>query len=190
MLYPKGVSLLRSVGLRRLAGSVSWGWELMRRVFFSFHYARDIGRIGQIRNSWLTKGETSRFLDAAEWEAIKRSGDVAIMNWINNQLNGTSATAVLIGAETANRRWVKYEIAQSIRKRNGLLGIYIHSVKDFRTGATDIKGTSPFVKHFNFIPAGGQLDYPCCCLYDWINDNGQANLASWIETAARQAGRS
>ena len=37
---------------------------------------------------------------------------------------------VLIGAETANRPWVKYEIEQSIARKNGLLGIYIHRLKD------------------------------------------------------------
>ena len=54
----------------------------MRRVFFSFHYARDVIRIGQIRNSWLTKGNASKFLDAADWESIKRNGDDAVRNWI------------------------------------------------------------------------------------------------------------
>ncbi len=162
----------------------------MRRVFFSFHYARDVGRIGQIRNSWLTKGESSKFLDAADWESIKQRGDDAIKGWIDEQLKGTSVTVVLIGAETASRRWVRYEIKQSIDRKNGLLGIYIHNVKDFRTGATDDKGENPFSKHFNFTPACGQIVYPCCRYYDWVNDNGQADLPSWIETAARQAGRS
>ena len=162
----------------------------MRRVFFSFHYARDVGRIGQIRNSWLTKGTASRFLDAADWESIKRNGDDAVKDWINKQLNGTSVTVVLIGADTANRRWVKYEIAQSIDRKNGLLGLYIHNVKDFRTGATDNRGENPFSKHFGFRSASGQMVYPCCCYYDWVNDNGQDNLPSWIETAAKQAGRS
>ncbi len=162
----------------------------MRRVFFSFHYAGDVGRIGQIRNSWLTKGKTSKFLDAADWESIKQRGDDAIRGWINEQLKGTSVTVVLIGADTASSRWVRYEIAQSIDRKNGLLGIYIHNVKDFRTDATDDKGEDPFAKHFNFAPAHGQLVYPCCCYYDWIIDNGLANLPRWIETAAEQAGRS
>ncbi len=39
-------------------------------------------------------------------------------------MDGTSVTCVLIGSQTANSRWVKYEIEQSIEKGNGLLGIY------------------------------------------------------------------
>jgi hypothetical protein len=33
---------------------------------------------------------------------------------IDNALKGTSVTAVLIGAQTASRRWVKYEIDKSV----------------------------------------------------------------------------
>ena len=169
---------------------------MKRRVFFSFHYGRDVGRIGQIRNSWLTKGESSKFLDAAEWESIKRNGDAAISNWINEQLNGTSVTVVLIGAKTADRRWVRYEIKKSIAKRNGLVGIYIHNVKDFKTRQTkdfktrqtDDKGENPFEKHFGFKPVNHPV-YPCCNDYDWVNNDGYNNIEDWIETAAQQAGR-
>ena len=160
----------------------------MRKVFFSFHYKRDIGRIGQIRNSWLTKVEQQKFLDAADWESIKRNGDEAVRKWIDEQLNGTSVTVVLIGAETANRRWVKYEIGKSIEKQNGLVGIYIHNVKDFRTGQTDQIGENPFEKHFGFKLTSSPV-YPCCTYYDWTEGNGYNNIENWIENAAQQAGR-
>lgn len=53
-----------------------------RKVFFSFHHQNDSWRVGQVRNSWLTKGESNAFLDAAEWEAVERKGDAAIKRWI------------------------------------------------------------------------------------------------------------
>ena len=103
-------------------------------------------------------------------------------------MDGTSVTCVLIGNQTANSRWVKYEIEQSIEKGNGLLGVYIHNVKD-RHGWTSTKGISPFRQPpFNFTPTDNPI-YPCCSYYDWINDDGYQNLGSWIEKAARQAGR-
>ncbi len=88
---------------------------MARRVFFSFHYERDILRVGQIRNSGITKPdlESAGFIDAASWESLKRQGDDAIKRWINSQLDGTSVTVVLIGAQTSERDWVKYEIEQS-----------------------------------------------------------------------------
>src|SRR5438067_7743926 len=105
---------------------------MARRVFFSFHHQGDIKRVGQIRNSWVTKAnqEDAGFVDAADWESIKRRGDDVVKRWIATQLDGTSVTVVLIGSETADRPWVLYEIAESHNKGNGLLGISIHNCKD------------------------------------------------------------
>jgi len=118
---------------------------MARRVFFSFHYERDVWRAGQVRNSWVAKPdrEAAGFWDAAEWEEVKKKGDAAIKEWIDKQLKGTSVTAVLIGAETSTRKYVGYEIEQSFNKGNGLLGIYIHNLKD-TDGKTDCKGPNPF----------------------------------------------
>ncbi len=73
---------------------------MARRVFFSFHYDRDVRRVAQIRNSWVVRAgnETQPFVDKAEWESIKRTGSQAIERWIDKQLDGTSVTVVLIGA--------------------------------------------------------------------------------------------
>ena len=50
-----------------------------------------------VRNSWVTQGkEAAGFIDAANFEEIKRRGDVAIQRWIDNQLKGTSVTVVLV----------------------------------------------------------------------------------------------
>jgi len=80
---------------------------LVRQVFFSFHYGRDIWRVNQVRNSWVVKKdrEAAGFVDAAEWEEVKREGEDAIKEWIDDQMHGTSVTAVLIGNETAGRDW-------------------------------------------------------------------------------------
>ena len=67
---------------------------MARRVFFSFHYEKDIWRAFIVRNSWVTKGnfESAGFIDAVEFEKIKRQGDESIKRWINEQLEGTSVT--------------------------------------------------------------------------------------------------
>jgi len=38
---------------------------MARRVFFSFHYGRDIWRANVVRNSWLLKGDRE---DAGFWD--------------------------------------------------------------------------------------------------------------------------
>ena len=42
-------------------------------------------------------------------------------------------------------------------------------------GKIDIKGSNP-------LPAGYKT-------YDWVNDDGRSNLGTWIEAAAKAAGR-
>jgi hypothetical protein len=62
---------------------------MARKVFFSFHYKRDAVRAGQVRNSNVVTNntiETSSFIDAAEWESVKKKGEQAIKNWIAAQL--------------------------------------------------------------------------------------------------------
>ncbi|MBC8181392.1 TIR domain-containing protein [candidate division KSB1 bacterium] len=148
---------------------------MVHRVFFCFHFERDIWRASQVRNSWVTKPdrEAAGFWDAAAWEEVKKKGDEAIKSWIRNQLEGTSVTVALIGTNTSDRKYVHYEINQSWDKKNGLIGVYIHNKKD-QNGKTDIKGFDPFVK----------LGYTGIRTYDWVNDNGYENLGKWIEAAA------
>jgi hypothetical protein len=160
---------------------------MARRVFFSFHYTRDILKIGQIRNAWLlTRGETQPFLDKTEWESIKRQGDDAVKRWIDAQLYGTSVTIVLIGAETYTRKWVKYEIEQSHVKGNGMLGIDMYGMKDLNGQYDLIQGQNPF-NSFKFTNRLSQVvTYP---VYSWEYNNGRVNIGQWIEFAAKNAGR-
>ncbi|MBI2792328.1 MAG: TIR domain-containing protein [Gammaproteobacteria bacterium] len=160
-----------------------------RRVFFSFHYQNDNWRVAQVRNSWLFKDKENGappFYDAADWESIKKGGDAAIKYWIDTQLKGTSVTVVLIGAETAGRKYVEYEIIQSHNAGKGILGIYIHQLKD-RFGATSKKGRNP-LEYLSI----GKFDQrrPLSHLYttyDWQDDNGYQNMPMWIERAAARA---
>ena len=118
---------------------------MARRVFFSFHYKNDVWRANIVRNSWVTKDdkEAAGFVDAAEFEEVEKGGETAIKKWINKQLEGTSVTVVLIGSETSKREYVKFELQKSYEKGNGMLGIYIHQLKD-KNGNTATKGSNQF----------------------------------------------
>jgi len=123
-------------------------------------------------------------IDAAKWEEIKRAGDGAIKNWIQSQLESTSVTAVLIGAETADREWVRYEIVESWNRGNAVVGIRIHNVKDPRVGV-DIAGRNPFE---GLMLADGTPLSNCCRVYDWVEDDGRANMGRWADAAADERG--
>ncbi len=163
---------------------------MARRTFFSFHYKKDVWRANIVRNSWVTKPnrEAAGFVDAAAFEEVEKGGDSAIKRWINNQLDGTSVTVVLIGTETNQRDYVKYELQKSYEKGNGMLGIYIHKIKD-KDGNTSAKGSN----HFGEIgkDSNGNAVYfsSAYTTYDWVDDDGYNKLGDWIEAAAKRAGR-
>lgn len=161
-----------------------------RRTFFSFHYENDVWRANIIRNSWITKPdrESAGFVDAAEFEEVKRRGDAAIKRWIDNQLFGTSVTVVIIGSETCNREYIRYELEQSWKKGNGILGIKVHGLKD-QNGNEGKEGSTTFGPIFKSGNDNEQYFYERFPTYDWINDNGYINLGTWIEQAAKKAGK-
>ncbi len=146
---------------------------MARKVFFSFKYL-DVTRAMVVRNSWVTQGKVAAgFIDAADFEEVKRKGDASIKRWIDSQLEGTSVTVVLVGEKTCASRWVKYEIAKSIERGNGLIGIDISKIKNLQ-GQTSARCGQ--------IPNG--YDF-----YLWNNHDGYKNLGDWIEKAAIKAGR-
>lgn len=146
---------------------------MARKAFFSFKY-EDVSRAMVVRNSWVTQGkEAAGFVDAADFEKIKKQGDAAIQRWIDNQLNGTSVTVVLVGQNTCSSRWVKYEIQKSIAIGNGLFGIDISKIKDLQGNTTERCGQ---------IPNG----YP---FYLWFKEDGYKNMGDWIEAAVKAAGK-
>jgi hypothetical protein len=142
---------------------------LARRTFFSFHYEVDVWRAAQVRNSDVVRSSTEpSFIEAGIWEEAKTKGDDALRKLIKDGLFNTTVTVVLIGSHTASRRWVNYEIDQSIDRGNGLLGVYIHNITD-QDGKTATKGSNPLPSRYN--------------TYDWVNDDGYKNLGKWIDDA-------
>lgn len=147
---------------------------MTRSVFFSFHYQNDVWRANQIRNTHIVDGTAAAgFQDASLWEEARKKGDTAIKRLIDEGLKGTSVTVVLIGSQTASRKYVKYEIDQSIARGNGLLGIYIHNMKD-KDGKTSVQGTIPKA----LSDAGAPT-------YSWDRDR----FGDWVEAAAKKAGK-
>jgi hypothetical protein len=132
---------------------------MARRVFFSFHFDHDIWRANQVRNANVVAGsDVAGFFDHSEYEEAKKKGDEAIRRMILRHLDRTSVTVVLIGTNTSERPWVKYEVEQSINRKNGLLGVYIHHMKD-QSGQSSLRGFKPAVPYGMQFPA-----------YDWDTD--------------------
>jgi hypothetical protein len=160
-----------------------------RRVFYSFHYKADAWRAAQVRNMGVVEGNEPA--SDNDWEQITRGGDAAIERWIDKQMEGRSCVVVLIGSETARRKWIKYEIKKGWNDGKGVVGIFIHNLKD-RDGQQTRKGKNPFD---DFTLNGQRLstivkayDPPYSAseqVYTYIKQN----LAGWIEEAIQIRGR-
>ena len=170
-----------------------------RQVFYSFHFANDSWRAGQVRNIGVIEGNTP--VSSNEWEEVKKKGESAIQTWINNAMNYRSCVIVLIGEETANRKWCLYEIKRAWKEGKGIVGIYIHGLKNV-WGATSKMGKNPFEKFcidtkINYIaehnsPAdANEINLSKVCrdhyplgdnskeIYDYISNH----IESWVEEA-------
>ena len=138
---------------------------MARRVYFAFDY-RDVFAVNQIRRSGQFVGvAVAGFADASQWEALKNKSDLAIQRAIDASLTNTSVTVVCVGSRTASRRWVKYELRESIARGKGILGVYLPG-------------------HAGH-PKPVELDRAGAPLYRWNPDR----FSAWIEAAAIKAGR-
>lgn len=121
---------------------------------------------------------------------LKEGGDRAIQKWIDDQLYGKTVVIVLIGAKTAGRKWIKYEIKKAWEEGKGVLGIHIHNLKD-KNGNQTSKGKNPFED----LVIGGTPMSNIIQTYDptpWFRSTYeyiQLNMADWIETAIEIRGR-
>ncbi|WP_018983687.1 TIR domain-containing protein [Salinimonas chungwhensis] len=115
-------------------------------VFYSFHFQNDVMRVQQIRNIGSIEGNSA--VNPNEWERIKQKGSAAIQYWIDQNMKYKRCVIVLIGTDTANRPWVKYEIERAWNQGKALLGIHINNIRCARNG-TCRKGANPF-EQFTF----------------------------------------
>ena len=160
---------------------------MRRRVFYSFHYKPDNWRAAMVRNIGSIEG--NRSASDNDWETVKRGGDIAIKRWIASQMDGRTCTVVLVGSNTAKRKWIDHEIVKSWDDRMGVVGIRIHGLEDSNS-MTSSMGSNPF-DYIRFGNTGQQLSSIVKCYnpagrtsrekYRWIS----THLANAVEEAIR-----
>jgi hypothetical protein len=141
-----------------------------RQVFYSFHYKPDSWRAAQVRNIGVIEG--NKPAPDNDWEEITSSGEDAIKKWIKDQMAYRSCTVVLVGSKTADRKWINHEIVRSWNEGMGVVGIYIHGLKN------SDKGDNPF-DYIAYGDDGKKLSAIVHCYnptgansrerYDWIS---------------------
>jgi hypothetical protein len=158
---------------------------MARRIFSSFHYKPDNWRAATVRSIGAIEG--NKLASDNDWESVTSGGDSAINRWIDEQMKGKSCVVVLIGSGTAGRKWINYEIEKGWSDGKGLLGIYVHTLKD-RDGNQATKGRNPFdgftvgeqKKKLSSIVKAYDPPYSTSSnAYGYIKDN----IVDWIEDA-------
>lgn len=164
---------------------------MKRQVFYSFHYDKDAFRVQQIRNIGAFDGNEP--VSSNDWESVKRGGDTSIQNWIDNNMKYKNCVIVLIGEETSERHWVRYEIKKAWSEGRALLGIYIHNLKCPRLAQQSPwsegrcnQGRNPFE---TFKTANGTLlsNVVSCHNPNFLDPYNaiKQNIEKWVEDAIR-----
>lgn len=156
-----------------------------RQVFFSFEYNKDAWRASQVRN--MGKVDNNSTFSDNDWEEVKGKSDADIKKWINEQLAKRSCLVVLVGATTSSRKWIKYEIEKAYELNKGIVGIYIHKLKD-KDGEQTTKGNNPFYSVYIGEDNERLSKYVTC--FDssysssaYVYDDIKANIEDLIEDA-------
>ena len=145
------------------------------RAFYSFHYDPDNWRAAMVRNIGVIEG--NKPAPDNDWETVKKGGDAAIKKWIASQMYGRSCTVVLVGTNTAERKWINHEIVKSWDDGMGVVGIHIHGLKN-SGGKISTKGKNPFTSIVHG-KTGNKLSSIVKC-YDPAGSNSQERY-NWIK---------
>lgn len=160
---------------------------MARSIFASFYYDGDADRVQQVLKMGAIEGDS--LLTAQEWETVKRKSYAAIEKWIHEQMLRKSAVVVLVGSDTASRKWVDYEIRKARDDKRPLAGIRIHGLRNL-AGHTARRGANPFASVR--LKDGRTLDQ-CVALHDPAGADSKAvyksisdNLDAWIGNAKKR----
>ena len=160
---------------------------MARKAFYSFHYKPDASRAGQVRNIGVVEGNTP--VSDNDWETVTKKGAAGIKKWIADQMHGRSCTVVLVGRNTAGRKWINHEIIESWGDGMGVVGIHIHGLKNL-DGKVATKGSNPFA-NLTHKASGKKLSSIVKCYdpsgstskerYAWIAKNLKAAVEGAIQ---------
>lgn len=92
------------------------------------------------------------FMTRPLWEEAKRKDVAAIKQLIDDGLANTSVTVVRVGAKTAGRDYINYEIDQSTARENGIVAVPIISkIRTDTASAIPAKITAGGYKAYTYV---------------------------------------
>jgi hypothetical protein len=155
MQYRKGKDLHASIGTSFSARSImsehsSTGGGARNnprdgQVFFSFSYDEDRSRAEVIYERWGERHPDGApgFADSTISKEARAGSEEDVKRAIQAGVDQTTVTCVLIGAHTWQDRWVRYEIARSVERGNGLFAVRINGIADPSSHQKTTAGWNP-----------------------------------------------
>lgn len=143
-------------------------------VFISYHYDSD-NKIAKQITDIINTDKMSSF--TAVRENIKETDEKIIKDWINNEIQKTKITILLISSQTLNRDYVKYELSSSLSNKNVIIPILIDSKENAFT-QKDINNIEKKLKK--------EFNNRILKIKKWFHDNGKENLLWWLNSVVEK----
>jgi hypothetical protein len=184
-----GAQALRPAGVSALFGTSALPIQpVKRKVYFAFRF-KDIMRVNNVRQSGKIGSDEIKnargFYDRSMWEQRSISDPESLKRLMREGVTQSSAVCVLVGSDTWDSRWVKYEIARAVIDNKGLLSVGINGLPHVGTQIAEQPGLNPlwcmgvykdsnkdcFLAERRYVPA--QNDWR------WFRYDDYTNRVSW-----------
>jgi hypothetical protein len=117
-----------------------------RKVYFAFRY-KDIMRVNNVRQSGKIGFDEDKkprdFYDRSIWEKRAIEDPESLKRMMREGVEHSSAVCVLVGSDTWQSKWVKYEIARALIDKKGLLAVGINGLRHVDTRSAHPPGINP-----------------------------------------------
>lgn len=100
-----------------------------KNVFIS-HYGKDDESVQALKKMLGEKGYTLRNSSIDSTKPNDAENPEYIKGLLRDGISWAGATIVLIGPQTHTRKWVNWEIEQSVKQGKPIIGVFIQGAKD------------------------------------------------------------
>ncbi|MET0106058.1 MAG: TIR domain-containing protein [Sedimenticola sp.] len=148
--------------------------DKQKNVFIS-HYGKDDEHVGGLKDLLAQKGYTLKNSSIDSTKPNQANNEDYIRQLLRSRIDWAGTTIVLIGPQTHTREWVDWEIEQSEKAGNRIVGVYIE-------GATDADVPESFEK-FGDALVGWQSDRVIDAIEgtcnNWEKTDGSERESKW-----------
>jgi hypothetical protein len=120
--------------------------EVRRKVYFAFDFD-DLMRVNNVRQTGKIGPRDMKqqrgFYDRSIWESRAIRNVEGLKSLMRDAVKHSSVICALVGTNTWQSRWAKYEIARSVVDDRGLFAIHINSINHTVRKAPDALGINP-----------------------------------------------